>query len=228
MLLDHIGIIFFPEVEFFRWCGRLAMPLFAFFIAEGCLHTSNPKRYFWRIFGMALFCQTAAILEQVLQGNFHSVYLNILFTFSLSIPLCFFCIRRKEMLLKGYGNNALIAGFFAILFAAAIVLIDIFCTVSADKIGFAIAFDYGAAGALLPAFALLHYSRKKRMISYAIGVAIFSLVLFGTMRYSWISLLALPILWFYNGKRGSKKMQPIFYLFYPAHIAVLYGISLLF
>lgn len=228
MLLDHIGIIFFPEVEFFRWCGRLAMPLFAFFIAEGCLHTSNPKRYFWRIFGMALFCQTAAILEQVLQGNFHSVYLNILFTFSLSIPLCFFCIRRKEMLLKGYGNNALIAGFFAICIVAAIIFLDILCTKATRKYEMEIAFDYGAAGALLPVFALLHYSRKKRMISYAIGVAIFSLVLFGTMRYSWISLLALPILWFYNGKRGSKKMQPIFYLFYPVHIAVLYGISLLF
>ena len=89
-----------------------------------------------------------------------------------------------------------------------------------------IAFDYGAAGAILPAFALLHYSRKKRMISYAVGVAIFSLVLFGTMRYSWLSLLSLPILWFYNGKRGSKKLQPFFYLFYPAHLAVLYGISL--
>lgn len=228
MLLDHIGIIFFPEVEFFRWCGRLAMPLFAFFIAEGCLHTSNPKRYFWRIFGMALFCQTAAILEQVLQGNFHSVYLNILFTFSLSIPLCFFCIRRKEMLLKGYGNNALIAGFFAICIVAAIIFLDILCTKATNKYEMEIAFDYGAAGALLPAFALFRYSRKKRMISYAIGVAIFSLVLFGTMRYSWISLLALPILWFYNGKRGSKKMQPIFYLFYPVHIAVLYGISLLF
>lgn len=35
MLIDHAGVILFPEYPFLRWIGRLAMPLFAFTVAEG-------------------------------------------------------------------------------------------------------------------------------------------------------------------------------------------------
>ena len=33
MLLDHIGYVLFPQVEWLRWCGRLALPIFAFLVA---------------------------------------------------------------------------------------------------------------------------------------------------------------------------------------------------
>ena len=36
MLLDHIGYLLFPQAEWLRWCGRLALPLFAYLVAEGC------------------------------------------------------------------------------------------------------------------------------------------------------------------------------------------------
>ena len=39
MLIDHIGMVFFPSAIGFRAIGRLSFPLFAFGIAEGVRYT---------------------------------------------------------------------------------------------------------------------------------------------------------------------------------------------
>ena len=36
MLLDHAGILLFPNVRLLRILGRVAYPIFAFMIAQGC------------------------------------------------------------------------------------------------------------------------------------------------------------------------------------------------
>ena len=41
MFIDHVGVLFFPRVLFLRIIGRLAFPIFAYLIAEGCRHTNN-------------------------------------------------------------------------------------------------------------------------------------------------------------------------------------------
>lgn len=41
MLIDHIGYVLFPDVTVLRLIGRIAMPIFAFFIGEGCLYTKT-------------------------------------------------------------------------------------------------------------------------------------------------------------------------------------------
>ena len=38
MVFDHIGVIMFPEAMWLRAIGRLAYPLFAFCLAEGCYY----------------------------------------------------------------------------------------------------------------------------------------------------------------------------------------------
>ena len=53
MLADHVGLMFFPRVSLFRIVGRLALPIFAFMIAEGCRYTRNRLRYFLQIFLLA-------------------------------------------------------------------------------------------------------------------------------------------------------------------------------
>ena len=50
MFIDHMGLIFFPGVELFRILGRIALPIFAFMIAEGCKYTKNRLRYFLSVF----------------------------------------------------------------------------------------------------------------------------------------------------------------------------------
>ena len=45
MTCDHVGLQLFPDILIFRIIGRLAMPIYAFMIAEGCRHTRNRKKY---------------------------------------------------------------------------------------------------------------------------------------------------------------------------------------
>ena len=46
MFFDHLGLLFFPDVLWFRMIGRLSMPLFAFAIAEGCRYTKKQMETF--------------------------------------------------------------------------------------------------------------------------------------------------------------------------------------
>ena len=43
----------------------------------------------------------------------------------------------------------------------------------------------------------------------------------------WFGLCAVPLLALYNGCRGKWRIGGLFYLYYPLHLAVIYGISLL-
>jgi hypothetical protein len=43
----------------------------------------------------------------------------------------------------------------------------------------------------------------------------------------WHTLIALPLLLLYNEKPGCKKLKYFFYLFYPAHIAIIIAIKIL-
>ena len=75
MTADHVGLMFFPGIEAFRILGRLAYPVFAYMIAEGCKYTRDRKRYFLMLFGLATACQVVYFLFD------GSMYLSILFTF---------------------------------------------------------------------------------------------------------------------------------------------------
>nr|MBQ4318425.1 hypothetical protein [Clostridia bacterium] len=79
MLVDHIGVLFLPGNSLLRIIGRLAMPIFAYMIAEGCRYTKNRLRYFLTIFAFAVGCQLVYFFAA---GD---TYMSILVTFSLSI-----------------------------------------------------------------------------------------------------------------------------------------------
>lgn len=57
MTLDHIGIIFFPNIIFFRIIGRMSFPLFAYCTASGCIFTKNIKKYILRLFVLGFISQ---------------------------------------------------------------------------------------------------------------------------------------------------------------------------
>lgn len=57
MLIDHIGLVFFPDNLIWRIVGRLAFPLYAWFLVQGYKHTSNLKRYLLRLFYIFLAAQ---------------------------------------------------------------------------------------------------------------------------------------------------------------------------
>ena len=226
MLVDHMGLMFFPQYEWMRWCGRLAMPLFAFFIAEGCRYTKNKLRYFMRTFLLGLACQTVYTAEEILSGGIRSVYLNILFTFSFSMLICFVYLELEKALESRDKTRIFEKSAGFVLTVIAIYVFGIFCTYSKQLTGMSIYFDYGVGGVLLPLFALLGKDKKTRLICYTLGVILFALSLSEKLSYIWFSLLDIPLLFLYNGERGSAKFKYAFYVFYPLHLGALYLIDM--
>ena len=43
----------------------------------------------------------------------------------------------------------------------------------------------------------------------------------------WWAMLTIPLIALYNGQRGRHRLRWLFYLYYPAHLVILYAISYL-
>lgn len=200
MLADHIGMIFFPDMEIFRIAGRLAYPIFAFMIGEGCRYTHNKKMYIAKIIFVAFICQSAYFSYD------RSLDMCIMVTFSVSVAVAF-CLQRVQTA-KSTEQRVLryteLAGAVAGAWVANMYL-DI---------------DYGFWGCIIPALPVLAADRKvyvKRIV-FALGLVILAWEYGGVQ---WYSLLALPLIGLYSGKRGKYNLKYFFYIFYPVHLAVL-------
>ncbi|MBQ6892875.1 MAG: hypothetical protein IJN48_01600 [Clostridia bacterium] len=226
MLIDHAGLLLFPQYQWMRWIGRLAMPLFGFFIAEGARHTSNRRRYFLRTFCLGVVCQTVYLAEEILSGGIRSVYLNILFTFSFSMLICFAYMDVEKALESADKSRVFQKSTLFLLVSVLVIAFEIFCTNSRELIGVKLSFDYGAAGAFLPLFAAMGKGRIKQLVCYSLGLILFALSFAESLPYIWFALLDIPILFFYNGERGSRKLKYMFYVFYPLHLGLLYLIDM--
>ena len=208
MLLDHAGILLFPEIAIFRILGRLTYPIFAYMIAEGCRYTRNKLRYFLLVFGLGAGCQ---IVYYFFSGD---TYLNILLTFSCSILLIYALQASYDA--KTWQKQTL----WSMLFCAG------FLTVYG--LNHSLTIDYGFWGVMVPVFVAFAHLRKfphwASVLMLGVALALLSADMGGIQHYS---LLALPLLLFYSGKRGKHKMKYFFYIFYPVHLVVLQGIAML-
>ena len=215
MLCDHVGLLFFPSADIFRIIGRLAFPIFAYMIAEGCRYTKNRAKYLGLIAGMGIVFQ---VVYLVAMG---SLYQGILVTFSLAI----ITIYAIDGILKSKKLWAILASIASLLFVAAFVFV---LPILLEGTDFDI--DYGLWGILLPVAVYYLPNRLWRTIGMAllllvraIHYTVFPAAL-GTLQ--WFALLSAVLLALYNGERGKAKMKYVFYIFYPAHLVILYGIAI--
>lgn len=204
MTIDHIGVVLFPRVLILRIIGRLALPIFAYMIAEGCKYTRNKRKYFGMIFALATLCQ---IVYFFVDGT---LYLSILYTFSLSI-LTVYAMQN----MKSRGTTASCLLF--LLTVSAVWVLNLMFTI-----------DYGFWGCMLPVFAAIFHSTKKDRLPVSVGMLGIGLVLLSLDlgdSIQILSLAALPLLLCYNGRRGKWNLKYFFYIFYPVHLAVIQGIA---
>ena len=189
--------------EFLRGIGRLPFPIFCFLLVEGYKHTRSKVKYALRL---ALF---AAISEipfnlcysgTVSERNYQNVFFTLFFGF-LTIWAMDTVFRKME---KGKLRYILCS-----LIAAAGAVIAYFCHV-----------DYHLSGVITIVIIFLMCS-----VNNVTGA------LFGCMSLTVFSMnevyafLMIPLVSRYNGKRGLK-LKWIFYIFYPAHLLILYLIAL--
>ena len=83
MVFDHIGIIMFPEAMWLRAVGRLAYPLFAFCLAEGCYYTKDKIKH---LIVIAMLGVAIQLFEYVF---LEMIDLSIFIVFSISIILIY-------------------------------------------------------------------------------------------------------------------------------------------
>ncbi len=86
MLIDHVGVVFFPEVYWLRVLGRLSFPLFAWLLVQGEAHTHNIWKYGLRLLVLGLISQPFFYL------TFETDNLNILFTLLIGL----LCLRAAR------------------------------------------------------------------------------------------------------------------------------------
>lgn len=204
MTCDHVGIQLFPQLLWLRILGRLSMPIYAYMIAEGCRHTRDRKKYLLRLSGMGALCQ---LVYFVAMG---SLYMCILITFSLSVLLIgLLADTEKEKTPKVWWKLFLGTVF---VFFVCVVLPDLLPHTDYDV-------DYGLPGVLLP---VLIYGAGTRGL--LLGLALVALKYGGAQ---WLAFLSVPLLLAYNGQRGKANIGKLFYWYYPVHLVVIYGISLI-
>ena len=226
MVIDHIGLMFFPTMIIFRCIGRLSMPIFAFMISEGARYTKNKVRYFLSVFILAFICQAVYFVV----GN-GSLYMCILVTFSISILLIFAMNKFKKACFSKTATamDKIISGA---IFIAGLALTYI--------LNLIFAIDYGFIGCIMPAMASIFDFRDmdgapdslKRLDCIparlaGLGLTLVVMAIIKEATFVWCSLLSIPLLLLYSEKRGSLNMKYFFYLFYPLHLVALEGIYIL-
>ena len=206
MTCDHVAVQLLPQYGFLRVIGRLALPIFAYMIAEGCRYTRNKLRYFLMVFALGVGCQAVYFLTT---GD---TKLNILLTFSWSVLLIYALQAANHA--EDWKKEALWSFTFAACFLGAYGL---------DQI---VKFDYGFWGVMTPVFVSFAHLRKWPNWAAVLLLGI-GLVLVGTdyVPMQNYALLALPLLLLYSGEPGKHRMKYFFYIFYPVHLAVLQGIA---
>lgn len=72
MLIDHIGVAFYPDILLLRVIGRLAMPLYTYGIVRGFHHTRSRGRYALRL--LVIACVSQPFWEVFYPGQLNMVF----------------------------------------------------------------------------------------------------------------------------------------------------------
>lgn len=224
MLIDHAGLLLFPGEHWMRIVGRIAYPLFAWCIAEGFRYTRNRMRYFLQIFILGVGCQIVYTIAE------RELYFGILLTFSFSI-LLMAALRECKAAWQGdetaLGNRMAAWGISSGLRNTITTIVFFLLTILTAVVTMLVKVDYGFCGILVPLAAYLPDSVKVRKGAFAGMLGVLSAVQWsmGDKTQIWCLMAMLPLI-LYNGKPGKYRMKWFFYIFYPAHMAALYLISM--
>ncbi|MDR0539687.1 MAG: conjugal transfer protein TraX [Spirochaetaceae bacterium] len=250
MVFDHLHQMFYTHGVplWFTWIGRPVLPLFLFMGAEGFIHTRSKKRYLFQLFiGFEAMNIISTVFTFALPNDDVMLINNVFQTLLLSCLYMLFIemladgIRAKQ---AGKITKAVLLMTAVALagIALALLLNVVLDAVSPDVPRWLVAVVYGGIPNILGCeggftavimgvlFYLLREKRFLQLLMFA-ALGILSLVMYlqeGNSLFSggaqWLMIFALIPFMLYNGKRG-KGGKYFFYVFYPAHIYLLYTIA---
>lgn len=217
MLIDHMGVVLFPKLMILRIIGRIAFPIFAFLLAEGCYYTRNKIRHLLVISGFAVVMQVVLFLATRMTD--FSIFIH----FSIAVLLCLVIdviekfIRERKVIV----SIALVLSF----------VISVIMLILIDKNTTYFSSNYGIYGIFVPVvlYIIRKYIKHVHLL-VSILIICLSMVLmhfFTVWMYQLYGMIACVFILLYNGKKGKYNLKYLFYIFYPLHLVVLYAIALI-
>lgn len=190
-----------------RSIGRVAFPLFCFMLVQGFVHTSSRKKYLLRLAVFAVICEIPfdlAFFHKVFYWDHQNVFLT--FTIGLLMMICLDKVSGVSIFRKAEWLNMV-----------ARVVFDFCIFLGFGTLSYMVNCDYSVNGIII--IFLFYALRNVRFGSMIAGLA-----------SGWIVLDEIPALGallpiaMYNGRKGFK-LKWFFYIYYPAHILILYVVA---
>ena len=240
MFIDHFAVIFlggpwetdaqYLTFEAMRFVGRIAFPIFAYLIAQGCLHTKNINKYLLRLGLLALISEPFFDLAFFSHEGGINFLRNTNVFYTLFLGAAAIAVFKKvNDIFTNDEKSALLRGVLPVLSTVPMVFAANFLTT-----------DYGAMGVILIVFIYAVGPQKQLLRAVAMFIPLYFIYppVFivsnndNIARYSInqsfvFAMIAVVLVYFYNGKLGvnNTALKWGFYIFYPAHIAVLITFS---
>ncbi|WP_430617023.1 TraX family protein [Enterococcus sp. DIV0176] len=235
MFIDHIHQMFVPfgAPNWLDWFGRPVATIFFFVSVIGFSHTHNKKKYMSRLYlSMVLMTLFTFTLEKlvgydqvVLMNNiFRDLFIGTLMMFAIDL---FVEGKHATNLKKMLGGTVLfilpiLLSFLLPLLMESPMIIQnqfVFLTITATLPALLLA-ENNVMVLLIP---LLYLARNNRQIQ-CLMIVVVATIYFFLGSTQWMMIFAIVPILLYNGQKG-KGMKYFFYIFYPAHIAILYLLS---
>lgn len=224
MIIDHVGVVFFKDILIFRYIGRIAFPIYAFLVSEGCKHTKNFPKYLFRLFSFAIISET--FFDLAFYGKSNLSDNNTIFTlFLASLIIYIINIIKKFKFEFKYFIISLILYFIIAL----ILFLSEFTYL-----------DYGLWGVCLTLTFYFSDTKYKAIIFSGILIllngltyGLFFLLTVGkiynyNLSFNIMTLTSLIFIYLYNGEKGTDiKIANIsfFYFAYPLHFLIIFIIK---
>ena len=205
MVVDHVGVVFFPTLPWMRVIGRIALPLFAWGIAIGATHTRSIGKYALRLLITMVISQPLFMAAL----NHRLTSLNIFATLLLGL-IGIWGIKEKKEWMTILALLCTQLPFFTMDYGIRGVLCVMLLWAVHDK----------------PIWLLICFSAYcvywGRTSSVIWRIPFFPQEI-QSIRLQTTAILALPLMLIPRAKR-TKTPRLVMYAFYPVHLAIIWGV----
>ncbi|WRS26428.1 TraX family protein [Oscillospiraceae bacterium MB08-C2-2] len=205
MLMDHLYVFLPGFPVWFEAVSRLVAPCFCFLMTEGLVYTRSRKKYLLRLYTIGLIMLA---MDFVFTAVFGTTPGNSIIM-ALAVSGSLICAIDQAIAAETPGEKTR-------FFLLAITLL---------------AFSMVWEGFLvIPMMSLIFYylrGRKRLMCAVFAAASLIFLAFFDFGKFQWLMIFSVIPIWFYNGQRGPSGLfaKWFFYVFYPAHIWILFILS---
>lgn len=251
MVLDHIHYFFAYTgrvPEWFSMAGRLSAPLFLFCLVEGFSHTHDRRKYFIKVYGIHLLMSGLLFLMMcgvlVRPDGFYPM--NGMMTAFAILMVVFQGMDWLAEKRWGLGLAAVALPLAWPILAGTLMGMVPALQMPLSVLGYTLLPMWNSnpdagIGTILMGILLYGFRKNRRaqagvfagftvLYDFLYPLLVFSRspefhwTMMFTAYYEWYGALAAVLMLCYNGERGQGPKR-FFYVFYPAHIYILYALS---